>query len=1335
MVDIKSLSNNEIIYSTEYNEGCQWNKSLMGEDYITLKFSSDVLLSFHLGDYVETEFGWYELSDLQKPVLNTVTGGYDYALRFDAYYRKWRNKILFYNRQGMKEASWNLTDTADKHLSVVLSNLEALNYTYRNEAFTFYVDETVEDAAKSIQYDNTNILDALTKIAEAWECEWWITDNVIHLGRCEYGDPVKLEIGKEVAEMSVNESRSNYATRIYAFGSTRNIPGSYRKECRVTITEIEEWDSGEWVVKWDMPYSSAYMEDSLTVVCGDVRYEADLMGINDYFIWAEQLNFEVGDIVVLEGVDLNKAPSEYIFFSDNSRVIEKIAQQRLMLPAGKDHIDAFEGMSEEEAVEDIVVFEDIYPERVGTIANVFTHNYVDEIKNEDGSVTRKEWKAYRFKDDDPDFYFSERYVIDGQLRLKFCSGALNGMDFAVIFNPHAEGETFQLEKNEDGSWNPLAQVFEIKREEESGRGLPAGALIPQKGDTYVLYGFDISMISDIYIPDAEERLLEKAREYVEKSKIDPSVYTCKLISAVAAGYDPATGMSDVSKILDFNLGDSVNLVNPAYFPNGRLSRVIGFEKKLDRPYDAPVYTIGEKPAYSRIGAIEDKIDEIVKKEQVSNSSPGNAVYVVGKYDNTVLSDRNVLSSLRSRQEFVFRLYDDIVDGTVTFKKEQVFKKGIRDEAFVASGTGWHIGYDAQNNSYMEIDKLNVRKTALFHEIVNERISHVAGAQILSLAAITVTSVEEIRSGDTITAYKCFFDTGDGKVKNNFVAGDKAMCQVFSGTGIKYYWMLVLNVGSDYITLSNTVKDTVFTGIPEIGDYIVQCGNRSNPDRQSVIMLRSFGTPEIIQYKGVGKGNEFTFTGKDVCVISPAGNKFTGDFISKNTNRNIENEIEDINSYVESEINQTNENIALAVKEIEIGGRNLFLDSANRETVNNPKWYFQNSENPPFPFRITEMLGKNVVISFDCEASNIPQYTGFFIGVQIFALYTNDDGLSCCASLPYSLFSNGYYKGRFSYATYIPEGELKPIESANEFLATVNYLDGQMGLDGENPVSVKISNIKVEFGNKPTDWSPAPEDKAGTEQLKEAGIDIKAGTITLSASDKTKVEAILPNGSKVDIAVFEIRNNKPVLRADIISGDVIANVIKTNTLNINNNTIIDRDGILTSKNGMFENINAQSGKIGPFKITGSNLMASYSDSVRTYHTFLEGSGISFVNTQSFGAVSVNAGVNLSGTGRTFLEMTARPDTMNPLISGISLDLKESNGFNGIYCKVQKSGGSGTVKEIVIETANPKDDIALEATGRIRFYNVRDISNENAIYNLQLYAQSAGNGNFYLMAKSV
>ncbi len=122
------------------------------------------------------------------------------------------------------------------------------------------------------------------------------------------------------------------------------------------------------------------------------------------------------------------------------------------------------------------------------------------------------------------------------------------MDFAVIFNPHAEGETFQLEKNEDGSWNPLAQVFEIKREEESGRDCLRCSYSPKRRYLCFVRFRYFDDFGYLY-SDAEERLLEKAREYVEKSKIDPSVYTCKLISAVAAGYDPATGCRTYRKFL------------------------------------------------------------------------------------------------------------------------------------------------------------------------------------------------------------------------------------------------------------------------------------------------------------------------------------------------------------------------------------------------------------------------------------------------------------------------------------------------------------------------------------------------------------------------------------------------------------------------------------------------------------------------------------------------------------------------------------------------------------------------------------------------------------------
>ncbi len=65
-------------------------------------------------------------------------------------------------------------------------------------------------------------------MAKKWDCECWVTENIIHFGRCESGDAVDFEIGKNVQEMSQSESQSTYATRIYAFGSTRNIPADYR---------------------------------------------------------------------------------------------------------------------------------------------------------------------------------------------------------------------------------------------------------------------------------------------------------------------------------------------------------------------------------------------------------------------------------------------------------------------------------------------------------------------------------------------------------------------------------------------------------------------------------------------------------------------------------------------------------------------------------------------------------------------------------------------------------------------------------------------------------------------------------------------------------------------------------------------------------------------------------------------------------------------------------------------------------------------------------------------------------------------------------------------------
>ncbi|MGL5957997.1 MAG: hypothetical protein ACRCZZ_05340, partial [Phocaeicola sp.] len=191
MIDIKTTSQ-AIRFSTPVNEGCKRKFELMKDDYIKLKFSLVEPIYFKLGDYLEHElFGRFEITSVQKPKANNTTGGYDYELQFDKYYMKWKNKILMYKN----ESSWHLTVDLATHLSVFTSELKKLGYNYYGIAFTFSIDDSVSAEAKPITYDSTNFIDALNKYAEAWDCEWWVEDNIIFFGKCEFGTPQEFELG------------------------------------------------------------------------------------------------------------------------------------------------------------------------------------------------------------------------------------------------------------------------------------------------------------------------------------------------------------------------------------------------------------------------------------------------------------------------------------------------------------------------------------------------------------------------------------------------------------------------------------------------------------------------------------------------------------------------------------------------------------------------------------------------------------------------------------------------------------------------------------------------------------------------------------------------------------------------------------------------------------------------------------------------------------------------------------------------------------------------------------------------------------------------------------
>lgn len=1023
MVDIKDISGNPR-FSTPINEGSKRQFLLMKEDYILLTFSLSEPVYFKLGDGIDNELGIFELIDLYKPTYNTTTGAYDYELRLDAYYWKWKNKKFFYTPETTgREAAWNLTATLDTHLNVFLDNLKALGYKFREEEFTYEIDSTVENASKLVSYDNVNLIDALTQMAETWECEWWIDNHKICFGRCEYSSPVDFKVGDlsdsenvNVNSMQRSDSQATYATRIYAFGSTRNIPSSYRKDLIFDVKEVNgrnisdtsrplkinyfpprvtykedytassnegsgpftpsytEWTldkvlassakggsykvvsggisinistavpqignraflpAGDYILKASYIYnvsgeskeviignqtvslaqnqqyeivSKIQVPDTLVIDKNSsdlkvrvyvyvpapassellstfqayVTYNINLYGgssattsitflsganvgrtfdavYNPGLLTGDAANViqlpegvtaSLGNRYTINNIISGKVPDNYFSKDDKEMTLNGVVQKRLMLPEGISYVDAYRysptgerinigdenyddpdnvEMPEEEAIEEIVTFDDEYPKYTGSTDEVPEPDIGKEL-DDDKNPTGNEYPIYTFKDTDLKNFNKKDFVID-ELRLIFQTGKLAGLNFALdVKESDNTGTTFEIIRNEDyGRYLPDDTLYPQAAHVDKGEDIPA--------DTYILYGFDTAFISEQMLPNSEQVLLKKAKDYVKKSMIDPSTYDCEM---------DADFIYNKGNIRTYEVGAKVNLINKAFFPEGRQSRIIGFEWPLDFPYDHPIYTVGETAAYSRIGEIESKIDSLTYKGQTYSGSTvvggGSSVYVIGVNDKTLPSDRNVFSAKKALDEFLSSKNDDTATGLITFLKGLISEELIEVGGFIdslISGTGIGLFPDGK----IQASSMELRSSLTVLELIFNRLSAQEGDTSFTESGV-IESIELL--GDRTyrlplrkrhTTDFTAFDWNDiiyGSV-NDLATG---------GGNYRTSWMRVVgvNTADNYIETVLYPDDEVPGGKnypPEPLMAITRRGNTSDEDRQSYWYISSY----------------------------------------------------------------------------------------------------------------------------------------------------------------------------------------------------------------------------------------------------------------------------------------------------------------------------------------------------------------------------------------------------------------------------------------------------------------------------------------------------------------
>lgn len=654
-----------------------------------------------------------------------------------------------------------------------------------------------------------------------------------------------------------------------------------------------------------MTYDNMHLLDALYALCAEDKLDCDCWIEDNHIRFGRcehgtavtlELGAEVAEMSRSEssgtyanriyafGGDRN-IPADYRPTTEQT-VVNGVVQHRLMLPDGTPYVDARPGLTEAETVEAVKVFDDIYPRRTGTMSDVHTRTGTET--NDDGTQTT--YTYYRYKD--TGLVFKDEYILPGkELQIVFTSGKLNGMTFGVIFNPSPK----------DASRGE--QLWEIVANEDYGRLLPDDTLKPEDGNTYILSGFDIQLVSDRYIPDAEQELLEAAQEYVRKSGVDDGSYQAALYSDWV--YADRIGRT-------FDIGQKVLLKNPAYFgEEGRESRITGWEFNLDLPYDSPRYTIGESVQYSRLGSIEDSLEALTYKGQTYTGGGGSGVYVIRTNDTTPASDSNVFSALRSLRQFTRKDIDDTMAGLLSFAK------GLQSVGYTSGtlGTGFGLFKDVDGMSYLELDRLYVRYKAIFDTLEVKHISHVGGEFVVSPAGMECIRVEKVSGipsawqpladsqgralydsqgrrlnavAQRSDAYRCYFRSTDGErtIENQFAVGDQAMCREFNLTGgsvNRYYWRKVIGIGADYIDLSAT-DCLAGSGIPQAGDSIVTVGNDRDTTRQHAIVISSYGgnAPSIMLYTGI---DSYSLEGKAIFEVTPGGvnikvGSFNGTFTGK-----------------------------------------------------------------------------------------------------------------------------------------------------------------------------------------------------------------------------------------------------------------------------------------------------------------------------------------------------------------------------------------------------------------------------------------------------------------------
>ena len=845
--------NDKLLMKAEVTSAAKREQEIFKSDYISLSFSAAEKVILPFGAYINYTYKIDKVREVTRKFLllesyeptQSDECSWKYTPQFQ-HPKMILSKTPFFiytrNSQNVevKQNVWSFVGTTS-----VLSGKIA---DFLNKDLMFgecgwkVIFSNVTANTVNVSFSDNDFISALTAITNAIgdNCEWHIDydDEIIYIGKVLVGAiPVVLEVGKNVGVPNITNSKEGYYNAFSIFGGTRNITQVNSKGENVSSGDIRlQLDEGNGTILIDGKERSYSIDKYSTLdLRADKTKEPLFTKVLDFSQIYPSLNTYVYNV---------RGRVKYVLDDNNKKI-----------PISYNA----DGSVKEYKTFTVWYMKLAYPTTGKVEGKTIINTTVDD------GVTH-----YWY-----DFEVTDNLLIKGKnigcsFEANFNTGALstplagrgtNGdyVGFELTYHKEASSSHTSDDVSKD-NFSVLAGDYEIIYQEDNEVIIPTNKeemLIPRgerlpslKCNITVLY--NIAMADTIYYEDAQNRLLEKAKEEIVQLLSDLNNYEVKSYSDVFLEDNPQL---QIGQSVTYKDGHGYELA----------TRVLKLSTNIDYDFIHSI-TIGNQVIKGTITQLKEDVQTII----ASGGSSGNG----GGYSVSQL--RKLIAKYGS-DNFISKQFDDIANGTITFQKIQKFLQGMK----VGANGDWTL--DELDNTHLTTDYLQVRMKAIFETLEILHTDTLRGELFITpVGSNRILKVEEVNityDGVSQKAYRCYFlgEQDGSKVENKWKVGDQARSKSFNLTagkyhnvGNHYYWRLVIGVSSEaveidgkkyhYVDLSDIDKDAA-SDEPMVDDILNQCGNRTDITRQSCLVFSAVDTysPCITLYHGV---DGYTFNNKE-----------------------------------------------------------------------------------------------------------------------------------------------------------------------------------------------------------------------------------------------------------------------------------------------------------------------------------------------------------------------------------------------------------------------------------------------------------------------------------------